>query len=53
MQGLVEEGEEKIEKGGEKDETTADLSLIAAAQKIEHYEISAYGTARTLALQLG
>jgi ferritin-like metal-binding protein YciE len=53
MQGLVEEGEEKIEKGGEKDEMTADLSLIAAAQKIEHYEISAYGTARTLALQLG
>jgi Mn-containing catalase len=52
MQGLIEEGEEKIEKGG-KEETTADLSLIAAAQKVEHYEISAYGTARTLALQIG
>jgi ferritin-like metal-binding protein YciE len=29
------------------------LALIAAAQKVEHYEISAYGTARTLAGQLG
>jgi Mn-containing catalase len=31
----------------------ADLGLIAAAQKVEHYEISAYGTLRTIAEQLG
>jgi Mn-containing catalase len=52
MQGLIEEGEETIQEGGEKEEATADLALIAAAQKVEHYEIAAYGTARTLALQL-
>lgn len=52
MAGLIEEGSETIEEGGEKDELTADLALIAAAQKVEHYEISGYGTARTLALQL-
>jgi len=53
MQGLIEEGQETIEEGGDKDELSADLSLIAAAQKVEHYEISGYGTARTLALQIG
>lgn len=52
MKGLIEEGQETIEEGGEKEELAADLALIAAAQKVEHYEISAYGTARTLALQL-
>ena len=31
----------------------ADLALIAAAQKVEHYEISAYGTSRSLAEQIG
>jgi Mn-containing catalase len=35
------------------DEPSADLALIAAAQKVEHYEISAYGTARTMAGQIG
>jgi Mn-containing catalase len=53
MEGLIEEGKEKISEVEEKDDATADLSLIAAAQKIEHYEIAAYGTMRTLALQLG
>jgi Mn-containing catalase len=53
MQGLVEEGEEVIEEGEGHDDSSADLALIAAAQKIEHYEISAYGTARTLAGQAG
>ena len=53
MQGLIEEGEEVIAEGGEKDPTSADLALIAAAQKVEHYEISGYGTARTLAGQAG
>jgi hypothetical protein len=53
MKGLIEEGEETIEEGGEKDELAADLALIAAAQKVEHYEISGYGTARSLAKQIG
>jgi len=52
MAGLIEEGQETIEEGGSKDEFAADLALIAAAQKVEHYEISGYGTARALALQL-
>lgn len=53
MAGLVEEGEEVIEEGKELDDAAADLALIAAAQKVEHYEISAYGTARTMAGQVG
>ncbi len=53
MQGLVEEGQETIEEGTEKEPLAADLALIAAAQRVEHYEISAYGTARGLARQLG
>ena len=53
MMGLVEEGEETIEEGKEKEELGADLALITAAQKIEHYEISGYGTVRALARQLG
>lgn len=51
MQGLVKEGDEVIE---DHDEGHArDAALIAAAQKIEHYEISAYGTMRTIATVLG
>ena len=51
MEGLVKEGEELI---SELDEGLArDAGLIAAAQKIEHYEISAYGTLRTIAKVLG
>ena len=53
MAGLVEEGEEVMSEGEEKAPEAADLALIAAAQKIEHYEISAYKTARTLAVQIG
>jgi Mn-containing catalase len=53
MKGLIEEGQEIIEDGKEMDELTADLALIAAAQKVEHYEISGYGTARCLAKHLG
>jgi Mn-containing catalase len=51
--GLIEEGEEVIAEGNEKEDVAADLALIAAAQKVEHYEISAYGTARTMAGQIG
>jgi Mn-containing catalase len=53
MMGLVEEGEETIEEGQEKQPLAADLALITAAQKVEHYEISGYGTVRALAKQLG
>jgi Mn-containing catalase len=53
MAGLIEEGEEVIEEAEEQDDHRADLALIAAAQKVEHYEISAYGTARTMAGQAG
>lgn len=53
MMGLVAEGEETIKEGKEKGDMPADLALIAAAQRVEHYEISAYGTARALARQLG
>jgi Mn-containing catalase len=53
MEGLIAEGEEVMEEGQEFDDAGADLALIAAAQKVEHYEISAYGTARTMAGQVG
>jgi Mn-containing catalase len=53
MQGLIDEGEETIEEGEDKDDLSADLALIAAAQKVEHYEISGYGTARCLARDIG
>jgi Mn-containing catalase len=52
MAGLVEEGQEVITEGKEKDDVAADLALIAAAQKVEHYEISAYGTTRAIAEQM-
>ena len=51
MQGLIAEGEEMIETGG--DPTAMDAALIAAAQRVEHYEIAAYGTARQLADDCG
>jgi manganese catalase len=53
MSGLLEEGEDVIEAGRKQPDAAADLALIAAAQKVEHYEIAAYGTARTLAGQAG
>jgi Mn-containing catalase len=52
MMGIVEEGDEVMAEGKKKDETAADLALIAAAQKVEHYEMSGYITARNLAQQL-
>jgi Mn-containing catalase len=52
MMGLVEEGEEVIAESKKKDDAAADLALIAAAQRVEHYEMSGYSTARNLAQQL-
>lgn len=53
MAGLLKEGEDMIAESKGKDSGARDLALIAAAQKVEHYEISAYGTARVMAQQLG
>jgi ferritin-like metal-binding protein YciE len=50
MRGLIRESEEIVTAGGDPD--VRDAGLIAAAQRVEHYEIAAYGTARTLAEQL-
>ena len=47
MKGLVEEGSEVISAKG--DPNVKDAALIAAAQRVEHYEIAGYGTARTFA----
>jgi Mn-containing catalase len=52
MMGLLEEGDEVIADGKKKDEAGADLALAGAAQKVEHYEIAGYTTARNLAQQL-
>jgi ferritin-like metal-binding protein YciE len=51
MKGLVEEGAEVIEEDAEPD--VKDAALIAAAQKVEHYEIATYGTLITWAKLLG
>lgn len=51
MEGLVEEGADLIAEDA--DENVRDAGLIGAAQRVEHYEIAGYGTARTLAEQLG
>jgi Mn-containing catalase len=52
MMGLVEEGQEVMIEGEKKQDAAADLALIGAAQRVEHYEISGYTTARNLASQL-
>lgn len=49
--GLLEEGEEKMEEDAH--QAVLDAALIASAQKVEHYEIAAYGTLRTYAQLLG
>lgn len=51
MKGLIEEGSEMLEEDGE--ESVIDAGLIGAAQRVEHYEIAAYGTVRTFANLLG
>jgi ferritin-like metal-binding protein YciE len=51
MEGLIKEGEEYVEE--DMDENVRDAALIAAAQRVEHYEIAGYGTVRTYAKHLG
>jgi ferritin-like metal-binding protein YciE len=53
MAGLIEEGSELLKEKGEMEAEVLDAGLIAAAQRVEHYEIAAYGTARTFAQRLG
>jgi ferritin-like metal-binding protein YciE len=55
MEGILEEGKELLKENGKKVESnqTLDAALIGAAQKVEHYEIAAYGTLVAFAKQLG
>ena len=52
MEGLVKEGETVIEET-EDGSLTRDVGIIASAQKVEHYEIAAYGTLVQLAMTMG
>ena len=52
MQGLVEEGKEVLEEESD-NKALIDVLLIGAAQRVEHYEIAGYGTARAIAEKLG
>jgi ferritin-like metal-binding protein YciE len=51
MKGLIEEGEEVL--GQDAADDLMDAAIIGAAQRVEHYEMAAYGTARTFAERLG
>ncbi len=51
MEGLIEEGSEILKEGA--NEAVRDAAMIGAAQRVEHYEIAGYGTARTFAEMLG
>jgi ferritin-like metal-binding protein YciE len=51
MKGLLKEGDERAQEDGEPE--VLDAGLISAAQRVEHYEIAAYGSARTFAQLLG
>lgn len=51
MEGLLEEGKEQMDEDAEPE--VMDAGLISAAQRVEHYEIAAYGTVKTYAELLG
>lgn len=51
MKGLIDEGDSFVSASG--DDETVDAALIGAAQRVEHYEMAAYGTLRTWARILG
>ncbi len=52
MAGIISEGEDTVKKVA-KDDEARDAAIIASAQRVEHYEMAAYGTARTYARMLG
>jgi len=51
MEAIIDEGEDMMEKDAP--DSVADAALIAAAQRVEHYEIAGYGTVRAYARRLG
>ncbi len=51
--GIIDEGEDMIDEGEDAPAAVCDAALISAAQRVEHYEIAAYGTVRTFARRLG
>lgn len=51
MKGLIKEGKDVLKAKGH--ESVIDLALIASAQRVEHYEMAAYGAARTMASIIG
>ncbi len=51
MQGILEEGDEMVDKGSPP--KVRDAAIISACQRVEHYEMAGYGTVRTYAEQLG
>src|ERR1051325_11142222 len=51
MEGLIEEGSQILE--ADMDDNVRDAAIIAACQRVEHYEMAGYGCARTFARQLG
>jgi ferritin-like metal-binding protein YciE len=51
MKGIIDEGDKIVKAKG--DDMVRDAGLIAAAQRVEHYEMAGYGTARSFAQQLG
>ena len=51
MEGLIEEAQEILDEDGT--ESVIDAGIIAAAQRVEHYEVSAYGSAKAFAALLG
>ncbi len=51
IQGIIDEGEDYMDEDAPA--SVSDAALIAAAQRVEHYEIAAYGTVRTFATRLG
>ena len=51
MRGILKEGEDALDLDAP--ETVCDGAIIAGAQRLEHYEMAAYGTARTYAQRLG
>jgi len=53
MEGLIEEGKETIDMKKEAQPAALDAAIIADAQRVEHYEIAAYGTVCAMAKQLG
>ena len=51
IKGVLEEGEKTVKSA--KDDALKDVAIIEGCQKVEHYEIAAYGTAKAIAIELG